>query len=287
MPSWGTSFCADDDDESLADGGDDFFTREVAAAALDEVEVGINFVGTVDGDVEGVGLVEGGEGDVEVASDAFGLDAGGDPQDGEGFGVDAFGGQAQDEGEGGFAGAEAEAQVYGFALQSGGVATVDSKPGEGTSVSLYLPAHNREATRTVPDDRREATASSKGTVLVVEDDADVAEVATSVLKNAGYAVRLVEHARGALAALASATPINLVFSDILLPHGMNGITLAQEVQTLYPKIPVLLTTGYTEARADPKASGLTILQKPYSSANMLTVIDQVLREHVKLSAPTV
>src|SRR5690242_17102155 len=57
-------------------------------------------------------------------------------------------------------------QVYGFALQSGGVATVASKPGEGTSVTLCLPAHDREATGTATDDRREATTPTKGTVLV-------------------------------------------------------------------------------------------------------------------------
>jgi PAS domain S-box-containing protein len=168
-------------------------------------------------------------------------------------------------------------QVYGFALQSGGVATVASKPGEGTSVTLCLPAHDREATGTATDDRREATTPIKGTVLVVEDDADVAEVATRVLKNAGYAVALVEDASGALLALAAGARANLVFSDILLPNGMNGITLAHKVRTLYPEIPVVLTTGYAEALANPEASGLLVLQKPYSSARLLSVIDGALR----------
>jgi PAS domain S-box-containing protein len=174
-------------------------------------------------------------------------------------------------------------QVYGFALQSGGVATVASKPGEGTSVTLCLPAHDREATGTATDDSRETTTSIKGTVLVVEDDADVAEVATRVLKNAGYAVALVEDASGALLALAAGARANVVFSDILLPNGMDGIKLAHEVRTLYPEIPVVLTTGYAEALADPEASGLVVLQKPYSSAKLLAVIDSALSNGIGVS----
>src|SRR5580698_9122594 len=64
-----------------------------------------------------------------------------------------------------------------------------------------------------------------------------------VLKDAGYAVAQAEHAPAALTALASGAPIDLVFSDIVLPHGMSGITFAHEVQMLYPRLPVLLTTG--------------------------------------------
>jgi CheY-like chemotaxis protein len=174
-------------------------------------------------------------------------------------------------------------QVYGFALQSGGVATVASKPGEGTSVTLCLPAHDREATGTATGDRHEATTPIKGTVLVVEDDADVAEVATRVLRNAGYAVALVEDASGALLALAAGARASLVFSDILLPNGIDGIKLAHEVRTLYPEIPVVLTTGYAEALADPEASGLVVLQKPYSSAKLLAVIDSALSNGIGVS----
>ena len=168
-------------------------------------------------------------------------------------------------------------QVYGFALQSGGVATVTSSPSQGTSVTLYLPALDREAPVRAPDEGV-GTTTSKGTVLVVEDDADVAELAAKVLKGAGYAVSQAEHAPAALAALAAGAPIDLVFSDILLPHGVSGITLAHEVRTLYPKLPVLLTTGYAEALADAEAEGLTILRKPYPRHDLLSVIDGLVAQ---------
>jgi PAS domain S-box-containing protein len=167
-------------------------------------------------------------------------------------------------------------QVYGFALQSGGVATVASKVGQGTIITLYFPALDHGAHVGAPDGTAETT-STMGTVLVVEDDADVAELATKVLKDAGYAVAQAEHAPAALTALASGAPIDLVFSDIVLPRGMNGITLAHEVRTLYPKLPVLLTTGYAEALADAEVEGLTILRKPYHRQDLLGVIDNMLR----------
>jgi PAS domain S-box-containing protein len=166
-------------------------------------------------------------------------------------------------------------QVYGFALQSGGVATVTSNVGQGTCITLYLPALDHVTHVGTPDETA-ATTSNKGTVLVVEDDADVAELATKVLKDAGYAVAQAEHAPAALTALASGAPIDLVFSDIVLPHGMNGITFAHEVRTLYPKLPVLLTTGYAEALADAEIEGLTILRKPYPRQDLLGVIDSML-----------
>ena len=112
-------------------------------------------------------------------------------------------------------------QVYGFALQSGGVATVTSHIGQGTSVTLYLPALDREDHLKAPHDGSE-TSPRKGMILVVEDDADVAELAARVLKNAGYAVAHAAHAPAALAALAAGTQVDLILSDIILPYGMSG-----------------------------------------------------------------
>jgi two-component system, NtrC family, sensor kinase len=175
-------------------------------------------------------------------------------------------------------------QVYGFALQSGGVATATSNVGQGTSLTLYLPALDHTAHVGAPD-KTAGTASTKGTVLVVEDDADVAELATKVLKDAGYAVAQAEHAPAALTALASGAPIDLVFSDIVLPHGMSGITFAHEVQMLYPRLPVLLTTGYAEALANAEVEGLTILLKPYPRQDLLGVIDSMLRGRNASSPP--
>src|SRR5439155_14682156 len=123
-------------------------------------------------------------------------------------------------------------------------------------------------------------ACDRGTVLVVEDDADVSELATKVLTRAGYAVAQVDHASAALTALAAGAPVDLVFSDILLPQGMSGITLAHTVRTLCPMLPVLLTTGYAEAMSDAEAVGLTILRKPYPSHDLLGIIGGMLRGRI-------
>lgn len=97
-------FFADDDDEFFGDGGDDFFAGEVAAAAFGEVEVGIDFIGAIDGDVDGFGLFEGGEGDAGVARDLLGEEAGGDA-DGFEFLIADAAAEGADEGEGRLAGA--------------------------------------------------------------------------------------------------------------------------------------------------------------------------------------
>src|SRR5262249_10890559 len=89
------------------------------------------------------------------------------------------------------------------------------------------------------------------------------EVGAGLLRQLGYRVRSVVNARGALAALRLDPEVDLVFSDILMPGGMNGLDLADEINERFPDIPVLLTTGYTASAKDAVQRGLVVLQKPY------------------------
>ncbi len=159
-------------------------------------------------------------------------------------------------------------QAYGFAKQSGGGLTVESTPGQGTCITVYLPlgvpAENVEPVQTVPG---AAEARSRGRVLVVEDEAPAAMVAIAALEQAGFEVCAVTRAREALALLDQGEPFDLVFSDVMMP-GMSGFDLARTLRERRPKLPILLVTGFTDAAASEEASGTPVLAKPYDTGEL-------------------
>nr|WP_281384699.1 ATP-binding protein [Nitrospirillum iridis] len=163
-------------------------------------------------------------------------------------------------------------QVYGFARQSGGTVHLDSVPGVGTTVTLFLPRSATEARRPVvvleprPVDRAETR-----TVLVVEDDATVAATVAASLKERGFTVLQASRADQALALLQDGDVIDVLFSDIVMPGGMNGVELAKVARLLRPDLAVLLTTGYAENL--PPLEGLRLLSKPYRMEQLLEALD--------------
>ena len=122
-------------------------------------------------------------------------------------------------------------QVHGFSRQSGGTVTIDSTPGNGTVVTLYLPRSSDSRPSVRDDEASPDTAAGK--VLLVEDNADVAEVSQAMLEEIGYTVRLAADARQALA-MFDAQDFDLVVSDIVMPGGMNGIELAEALRQRKP-----------------------------------------------------
>ncbi|MFN3659012.1 MAG: ATP-binding protein [Pseudolabrys sp.] len=154
-------------------------------------------------------------------------------------------------------------QVYGFAKQSGGTATVSSVEGRGTVITIYLPRCHEEPVEAAPPTQMQAPVENAGTVLLVEDNTDVAEVGAGYLRQLGYRVRSVANAQAAMAALRLDADVDLIFTDILMPGGMNGLDLAHDVAARFPGIPVLLTTGYSASAQDAVRQGLVVLQKPY------------------------
>jgi two-component system NtrC family sensor kinase len=154
-------------------------------------------------------------------------------------------------------------QVYGFAKQSGGTATITSAEGRGTAITIYLPRSHEAPQAASPQSKAEAPTEGAGTVLLVEDNADVAEVGAGLFRQLGYRVRSVISAQAALAALRLDSEVDLVFSDILMPGGMNGLELAHEIGERFPALPVLLTTGYSASAQDAVRQGVLVLQKPY------------------------
>jgi two-component system NtrC family sensor kinase len=154
-------------------------------------------------------------------------------------------------------------QVYGFAKQSGGLATISSGEGRGTAITIYLPRSHDAPHVAQPKPKIQPPEDDAGTVLLVEDNADVAEVGAGYLRQLGFKVRSVANARAAIAALRLDANVDLVFSDILMPGGMNGLDLAREIAERFPGIPVLLATGYSASAQDAVRHGVVVLQKPY------------------------
>ncbi|TMJ99447.1 MAG: response regulator [Alphaproteobacteria bacterium] len=165
-------------------------------------------------------------------------------------------------------------QVYGFAKQSGGTATIASTVGRGTAITLYLPRTQELPGASATRMRPEAAPLRAGTVLVVEDSPEVAEVAAAYFQQLGYMVKQARGASEALEVLGKDANIDLVFSDILMPGGMNGVELGDVIRRRYPAVPVLLATGYSESARDAVQQGFVVLQKPFDVA----ALDQALRE---------
>jgi PAS domain S-box-containing protein len=148
-------------------------------------------------------------------------------------------------------------QVHGFAHQAGGTVTVDSKLGEGTSFTIYLP----RSTATLRQQPEEVSSFGTGTVLLVEDNPEVAVASTGLLEQLGYSVRWASDADTALKEIAR-DGIDFVLSDIVMPGKMDGLALARELKKRNPRLPILLASGYSDAAQNAKGE-FPILRKPY------------------------
>ncbi|MBO1078123.1 histidine kinase famiy protein [Roseomonas haemaphysalidis] len=160
--------------------------------------------------------------------------------------------------------------VYGFAKQSGGTVRIDSKVGEGTTVRLFFPAAAQEQVAPAPS-ARAAERQGTETILVVEDRAYVGDLAQELLEDFGYRVLRAGSGREALEVLAGDSKVDLLFSDLIMPGGMNGVVLAHEARRRYPGLKVLLTTGYAETsleRSDAGGNEFEVLDKPYTRRDL-------------------
>jgi CheY-like chemotaxis protein len=149
-------------------------------------------------------------------------------------------------------------QVHGFAYQADGLVGLASELGEGTTVTISLP---RDKSGILSARSPGAASSGSGTILLVEDNPDVAAATAGLLEQLSYAVRWVSNAEEALAEI-DGDGIDLVFSDIVMPGKMDGLALAQAIREKYPRLPILLATGYSDALRKTSL-GFQILRKPY------------------------
>ena len=153
-------------------------------------------------------------------------------------------------------------QVYGFAKQSGGTATIESVPGKGTSITLFLPRATARPITVSTAVPHVALPGAAVRILLVEDDIAVAHVTAELLRDIGYDAVEAHDGDEALAAIGRDPRIRLVLSDIVMP-GMNGLELARILRLRYPRLPVLLATGYSQYGASLRDEGFSLVAKPY------------------------
>jgi PAS domain S-box-containing protein len=168
--------------------------------------------------------------------------------------------------------------VYGFAKQSGGHVTADSRLGYGTCIEIYLPAILRPASHATAA-ARTPSSSGRESVLVVEDESEVRSIAVAFLRSLGYTTYAAGGAEEALQILREHTDIGLLFSDVILGSGMSGIELAGVARELRPGLPTLLTSGYEHPALSPdapEAAQLPLLRKPYRREELAAAVRQVL-----------
>jgi PAS domain S-box-containing protein len=164
-------------------------------------------------------------------------------------------------------------QVYGFAHQAGGTARAESKVGLGTAITIYLPSYAGVEVD-VPK-ISEAARTPRPMVLIVDDSAEVAEVTSSLFEHLGYDTVYRDSADAAMNLLAEGARIDLVFSDIVMPGTIDGVGLASEVRSRYPHLPVILTTGYSDA-AQAASPNLPILRKPFDAEALRSLMHDVM-----------
>ncbi|WP_184113253.1 type II toxin-antitoxin system ParD family antitoxin [Sphingomonas abaci] len=168
--------------------------------------------------------------------------------------------------------------VYGFVKQSGGHVKIYSELGEGTTIKLYLPrAYEREDVEVVTDTG--PVTGGTETVLVVEDDAEVRATVVELMSELGYRVLKAVDAASALAIVESGMPIDLLFTDVVMPGTLKSPELARKARERLPEIAVLFTSGYTEnsiVHGGKLDAGVELLSKPYTREALARKVRHVL-----------
>jgi signal transduction histidine kinase len=156
-------------------------------------------------------------------------------------------------------------QVYGFTRASGGDARIQSEPDQGSVISLFFPRSTNALAAPAPQAEPVALLPTPVGfhVLLVEDDDAVAEAVGGMLSELGYDYHRVVNATAALEALEAGERADLVFSDMVMPGPIDGVTLAQSIRKRWPNLPVVLTSGFSEAADAAGREGWRLLAKPY------------------------
>jgi PAS domain S-box-containing protein len=163
-------------------------------------------------------------------------------------------------------------QVHGFAHQAGGTVKVASELGKGTRITILLP---RKEPAPAAEDANAVEIGGSGTVLLVEDNPEVASVSAGLLEQLGYTVRRVANAEAALREI-ELDGVDLVFSDIVMPGKMDGLGLARHLKAVRPGLPILLASGYSDAALSVRGD-FPILRKPYEIHELSQAIAKLPR----------
>ncbi|AQS87801.1 multi-sensor hybrid histidine kinase [Neoasaia chiangmaiensis NBRC 101099] len=169
--------------------------------------------------------------------------------------------------------------VYGFVRQSGGTVIIHSRENEGTTIEMLFPVVDQASFTPAINALPEMNLQGHETILIVEDRADVGDLAESFLEDFGYNTLRAENAEEALHQLRSEAEIDLLFTDLIMPGSMNGVMLAREARHLRPTISCLLTTGYARAsleREDAGGAEFDVIDKPYRKQDLGRKVRHIL-----------
>lgn len=173
------------------------------------------------------------------------------------------------------------AMVYGFVQRSHGCINVSTNIGTGTTFKIYLPRHHGKAEQAVEKTVNDMTELPVGTetILIVDDESALLNLANTLLVSMGYKVFTASSGKQALEVLQQESDIDLLFSDVVMPGGINGYELAEQATTEFPTLKVLLTSGYTGKVLDlNEDTPRKILNKPYSKIELAIQIRSALDE---------
>ena len=170
--------------------------------------------------------------------------------------------------------------VYGFVRQSGGHVTVDSAPGRGTTIALYLPKATQMPDAEVEAAEAQAIPTGSERILVVEDNEDILEVASTMLTEFGYLVRTAANGAEAIRLLRDGEEFDLLFSDIVMPNGVSGVEVAREARRLNKGVKILLTSGYAGdvLERHQAVDEFPIIGKPFRRAELAQRVRSILNE---------
>ncbi|MFP5406478.1 MAG: ATP-binding protein, partial [Gammaproteobacteria bacterium] len=169
--------------------------------------------------------------------------------------------------------------VYGFVKQSGGQVGIETRPGEGTRVKIWLPRVHEAEVHREPRAAGPVVGGAE-TILVVEDDAAVLATTVEALTDLGYCVLKAHDGESALSIVHSGVPIDLLFTDVIMPGPVRSPELARQAKAALPDLEILFTSGYTEdevvhdGRLDP---GVQLISKPYGREELARRIRQLLQ----------
>ena len=169
---------------------------------------------------------------------------------------------------------EGMTQAYGFAQQHGGTLSLECRRGEGTTVKLFLP-RAREAVVQEPAAPPPHVAKGAGNVLLVEDDAEVRDTVVAALRAAGFDIHTANTADEALERLVAGERYDIVLTDVVMPGALNGVDLAREVKRRFPRMAVVIATGYSERAV--QVPGVQALPKPYNVQQVVEALSSALR----------
>jgi CheY-like chemotaxis protein len=170
------------------------------------------------------------------------------------------------------------ATVQGVVRQHHGWVEVESTPGKGTTVNVFLPASKEAVVQSAPAKEPSAHVSGHETVLLVEDDPGLRRLAARILHASGYSIIEADSGVAALVEWEKhRDSIDLLFTDIVMPQGMNGWDLTRQLKTEEPSLKVLCTSGYVpdRIRGEP---GVRLLAKPYDGRQLLASVKAALRD---------